>query len=78
MTKPILTATEYDALCNILEWAWNCVHSEPELCLKDVDYSSDSFQVAPATNLQIQVKIYNQNNYTINTIFLVHLMPMQA
>lgn len=42
MTKPILTPTEYDSLCSILEWAWNCVHSEPELCLKDVDYSSTS------------------------------------
>jgi len=42
MTKPILTPTEYDSLCNILEWAWNCVHQEPELCLKDIDYSSAS------------------------------------
>jgi len=42
MTKPILTATEYDALCNVLEWAWTSVHQEPELCLKDVDYSSTS------------------------------------
>lgn len=42
MTKPILTPTEYDALCNILEWAWEVVRSEPELCLKDVDYSSAS------------------------------------
>jgi hypothetical protein len=42
MTNPILTPTEYDSLCSILEWAWNCVHSEPELCLKDVDYSSTS------------------------------------
>jgi hypothetical protein len=42
MTKPILTATEYDALCNVLEWAWTSVHQEPELCLKDVNYSSAS------------------------------------
>jgi hypothetical protein len=42
MTKPILTPTEYDSLCNILEWAWECVRREPELCLKDVDYSSAS------------------------------------
>jgi len=42
MTKPILTPTEYDSLCNILEWAWECVRQEPELCLKDVDYSSAS------------------------------------
>lgn len=42
MTKPILTPTEYDALCNVLEWAWTSVHQEPELCLKDVDYSSAS------------------------------------
>ena len=39
---PILTPTEYDSLCNILEWAWNCVYQEPELCLKDIDYSSAS------------------------------------
>ncbi len=42
MTQPILTPTEYDALCNVLEWAWTCVHQEPELCLKDIDYSSAS------------------------------------
>ena len=42
MTKPILTPTEYDALCNVLEWAWSSLHSEPELCLKDVNYSSAS------------------------------------
>jgi len=42
MTKPILTPTEYDALCNVLEWAWTSLHQEPELCLKDVDYSSAS------------------------------------
>jgi hypothetical protein len=42
MTKPILTPTEYDALCNILEWAWEVVRCEPELCLKDVNYSSAS------------------------------------
>ena len=42
MTKPILTPTEYDALCNVLEWAWNSLHQEPELCLKDIDYSSAS------------------------------------
>lgn len=42
MTKPILSPTEYDALCNILEWAWTSVHQEPELCLKDVNYSSSS------------------------------------
>lgn len=42
MTQPILTPTEYDALCNVLEWAWMCVHQEPELCLKDIDYSSAS------------------------------------
>jgi len=46
MTKPILTPTEYDALCNVLEWAWTAVHSEPELCLKDVDYSSASAVVS--------------------------------
>ena len=42
MTKPILTPTEYDALCNLLEWCWETLHSEPELCLKDIDYSSAS------------------------------------
>jgi hypothetical protein len=42
MTKTILTPTEYSALCNILEWAWTCVHQEPELCLKDINYSSKS------------------------------------
>lgn len=42
MTKPILTTTEYDALCNVLEWAWTSLHQEPELCLKDIDYSSAS------------------------------------
>lgn len=42
MTKPILTPTEYDALCNVLEWAWTSLHQEPELCLKDIDYSSSS------------------------------------
>jgi len=42
MTKPILTPTEYDALCNVLEWAWMSVHQEPELCLKDINYSSAS------------------------------------
>ena len=42
MTKAILTSTEYDALCNVLEWAWTSVHQEPELCLKDIDYSSSS------------------------------------
>lgn len=42
MTKPILSPTEYDSLCNILEWAWTSVHQEPELCLKDVNYSSSS------------------------------------
>ena len=42
MTKPILTPTEYDALCNVLEWAWTSVHHEPELCLKDINYSSAS------------------------------------
>lgn len=42
MTKPILTPTEYSALCNLLEWCWTVVHQEPELCLKDVDYSSAS------------------------------------
>ena len=42
MTKPILTPTEYDALRNLLEWCWITLHSEPELCLKDIDYSSAS------------------------------------
>ena len=42
MMKPILTPTEYDALCNILEWAWTSLHQEPELCLKDINYSSAS------------------------------------
>lgn len=42
MTKPILTPTEYDALCNVLEWAWTSLHQEPELCLKDINYSSAS------------------------------------
>ena len=42
MSNPILTPTEYDALCNILEWAWTSVHQEPELCLKDINYSSAS------------------------------------
>ena len=42
MSKSILTPTEYDALCNILEWAWTSVHQEPELCLKDINYSSAS------------------------------------
>lgn len=42
MTNPILTPTEYDALCNILEWAWTSVDNEPELCLKDINYSSAS------------------------------------
>ena len=45
MTNPILTPTEYDALCNILEWAWTSLHAEPELCLKDIDYSSASREV---------------------------------
>lgn len=38
MTNPILTPTEFDALSNILEWAWTSVHQEPELCLKDINY----------------------------------------
>lgn len=42
MTKPILSPTEYAALCNVLEWTWTSLHSEPELCLKDIDYSSAS------------------------------------
>lgn len=48
MTKPILTPTEYDALSNILEWAWISLHQEPELCLKDIDYSSSSRIVSEA------------------------------
>ena len=40
--NPILTPTEYDALCNVLEWVWTSLHQEPELCLKDIDYSSTS------------------------------------
>jgi hypothetical protein len=40
--NPILTPTEYDALCNVLEWVWTSLHQEPELCLKDVNYSSAS------------------------------------
>lgn len=40
MSKPILTPTEYDTLCNLLEWCWITLHSEPELCLKDINYSS--------------------------------------
>jgi hypothetical protein len=43
MTKTILTPTEYSALCNILEWAWTCVHQEPELCLKECNYSSSIY-----------------------------------
>ena len=38
MSTPILTPTEFDALSNILEWAWTSVHQEPELCLKDINY----------------------------------------
>jgi hypothetical protein len=53
MTKPILTPTEYDALCNVLEWAWSSLHSEPELCLKDVNYSSASRVVS---------KTYSEND----------------
>ena len=41
----ILSPTEYSALCNILEWAWSTLHNEPELCLKDVDYSSTTRKV---------------------------------
>jgi len=40
MVKPILTPTEYYALCDILEWCWTSVLQEPELCLKDINYSS--------------------------------------
>ena len=50
MTKPILTPTEYDALCNILEWAWTSVYQEPELCLKDVNYSSSMRVVSEVTS----------------------------
>ena len=47
MTNPILTPTEYDALCNVLRWAWTSVHQEPELCLKDINYSSASSGIDP-------------------------------
>ena len=40
--NPILTPTEYNSLCNVLEWVWTSLHQEPELCLKDIDYSSTS------------------------------------
>jgi hypothetical protein len=40
MTKPILTATEYEFLCCLLDWCWTSVYQEPELCLKDINYMS--------------------------------------
>ena len=42
MTKPILNATEYDFLGRLLQWAMTSVHQEPELCLKEINYSSAS------------------------------------
>ena len=56
MTKPILTPTEYDALCNVLEWAWSALHSEPELCLKDVNYS-DASRVVSETRSETGLSI---------------------
>jgi len=41
MTKPILSPTEYDALCNILEFCWELLRSEPELCEQSIDYSDN-------------------------------------
>ena len=42
MTKPILNATEYDFLGRLLHWSLTSVHQEPELCLKEINYSSAS------------------------------------
>tara|TARA_Y100001963_G_C6604980_1_gene364329 strand:- start:137 stop:721 length:585 start_codon:yes stop_codon:yes gene_type:complete len=42
MTKPILNATEYDFLGRLLQWAMTSVYQEPELCLKEINYSSAS------------------------------------
>ena len=41
MTKPILTPTEYYALCNILEFCWELLRNEPELCEQSIDYSDN-------------------------------------
>ena len=38
MTNPILTPTEYSALCDVLEWSWTTLLQEPELALKDLNY----------------------------------------
>ena len=42
MTKPILNVTEYDFLGRLLQWALTSVYQEPELCLKEINYSSAS------------------------------------
>lgn len=42
MTKPILTVTEFSALCRLLEWCWTSLHQEPELCLADINYATES------------------------------------
>ena len=42
MTKPILDATEYDFLGRLLHWARTAIHQEPELLMKDINYSSMS------------------------------------
>ena len=40
MTKPILNATEYDFLGRLLHWSLTSIHQEPELLLKEINYSS--------------------------------------
>jgi len=57
MTYPILTPTEYAALESILDWAWNSLHQEPELCLKDVNYTnSDEYDCVMAGECGLGLK----------------------
>lgn len=42
MTRSILTVTEFSALCALLEWCWTSLNQEPDLCLNDINYATDS------------------------------------
>jgi len=68
MTKPILTPTEYHALCNVLEWAWMSVYQEPELCLKDINYSAYNQQhdIDPIKTGECGLGLAEAFEYTLN------------
>lgn len=78
MSNPILTPTEYDALCNILEWAWTSVHQEPELCLKDINYyhpdKPDDYD--PVMGGECGLGMMDEFEYTLDNPDQLNIMTM--